>query len=66
MELTFEDGTKQRVKLPADVWRANELKFTYGFFTDKTVAQVVIDPDEAYTDVERANNTWRKPGTPVS
>jgi len=66
IELTFEDGTRQRVKLPADVWRANELKFTYGFFTDKNVTQVVIDPDEAFTDVARENNTWKKPGTPVS
>jgi hypothetical protein len=66
--VTFEDGTTQRIKLPADIWRKNEQRFVHGFFTDKAVREVVIDPDEAFADVQRSNNTWRAapPRTPVS
>ncbi|MDP1889432.1 MAG: M1 family metallopeptidase [Gemmatimonadaceae bacterium] len=61
MEITYTDGTKERVKLPADIWRANEKVFNYGKFSNKDIAQVIVDPDEAYADVNRANNTWKKP-----
>ena len=63
IEVTYDDGTKELVKLPADVWRRNELAFTYGFFSKKTVTQVVLDPKEALADVDRSNNTWKKPNT---
>ena len=59
--ITYQDGSTERVKLPADIWRNNELTFTYGMFTDKTVVQVVIDPDEVFADVNRENNTWTAP-----
>jgi hypothetical protein len=48
---------------PVDIWRNNELTFTAGFFTDKTVVEVVVDPDEAYADIDRSNNVWRRPVT---
>jgi hypothetical protein len=61
MDITYTDGTTERVKLPADIWRANEKVFTYGKFTSKDIAQVVVDPDEVFADVNRSNNTWKKP-----
>ena len=63
MDITFTDGTKERVKLPADIWRQNERLFTYGMATSKDIAQVVVDPDEAFADINRSNNTWKKPAT---
>jgi hypothetical protein len=65
LELTFDDGTTQKVKLPADVWRRNELKYQYGLFTDKTVTKVVVDPDEVFADVDRSNNTWPAGAAPT-
>ena len=56
--VTYDDGTSQLIKLPADVWRRNELKYIYGLFTDKTIVKVVVDPDESFADVNRENNTW--------
>jgi hypothetical protein len=58
IEATFTDGTTERFNLPVDVWRMNELEFTKGFFSDKEIVKVVIDPDESYADIDRANNTW--------
>ncbi len=60
LDLTFDDGTTQRVKLNADIWRRNELQYIYGLFTDKTVVRVVVDPDEVLADVNRENNTWSR------
>jgi hypothetical protein len=60
IEATFDDGTTLRFELPVDVWRDDELSFTKGFFTDKEIVQVVIDPDEAYADIDRDNNVWTK------
>jgi hypothetical protein len=64
LELTFEDGTTRKVKLPADVWRRNELKYQYGLFTDKLVTKVVVDPDEVFADIDRGNNTFPVGATP--
>ncbi|MDX2194439.1 MAG: M1 family metallopeptidase [Gemmatimonadales bacterium] len=58
LEIGFADGTTERVKLPVDVWRRNERSFTYGFFTGKVVTSVVVDPDEAFADVNREDNRW--------
>jgi hypothetical protein len=58
--ITYDDGTTALVKLPADVWRYNEKSFTYAFFSDKALQQVVADPNEVLADVNRDNNTWKK------
>jgi hypothetical protein len=63
MEVTYDDGTKERRSFPVDVWRNNELTFTAGFFGNKTVVAIVVDPDEAYADVDRSNNSWKRPIT---
>ncbi len=65
LELTFDDGSTQLVKIPADAWRQNELTFTYGLFTKKQVTKVVLDPREVLADVDRSNNTWTR-ARPVS
>ena len=61
MEVTYEDGTTDRYDLPVDVWRNNELEFVKGFFSDKKVVKVVIDPDLAYADIDRTDNEWIAP-----
>lgn len=66
LDLVFADGTRQRVKLPIDIWRRNEQRFEYGVFTDKTIVEVVVDPDEVFADVNRENNRWKKPVPGVS
>jgi hypothetical protein len=58
LEVTYEDGTAERIDLPVDVWRNNELVFTKGFFSRKAIARVVLDPDEAFADIDRSDNVW--------
>jgi hypothetical protein len=59
--ITYEDGTSELIKLPVDIWRNNELSFTYGFFSDQAVAEVMIDPNEVFADINRDNNGWTRP-----
>ena len=61
IRIDYQDGTNETIKLPVDIWRNNELTFTYGFFSNKTVAGVVLDPDEVFADVNRDNNVWTAP-----
>jgi hypothetical protein len=61
MEITYDDGSTERMEMPADVWRNNELEYTKGFFSDRKVTKVVLDPDSAYADINPDNNTWLAP-----
>jgi len=61
IDVTFDDGSTELMKIPADAWRRNELTYKKGFFTDKKVMQVVLDPNEVFADVNRENNTWISP-----
>lgn len=49
------------IQLPADVWRANELTFTKGFFSDQRVLKVELDPLEAFADIDPSDNEWIAP-----
>jgi hypothetical protein len=61
LEVTFDDGSTERFDLPADVWRENEITFKKGFFSDKKVVRVELDPDEVFADIDREDNLWEAP-----
>jgi hypothetical protein len=58
LEVTYADGSTERLALPVDIWRNNEIVFTKGFFSGKALVKVVLDPDEAYADIDRSDNEW--------
>ncbi len=66
VEVEYADGSKERIRLPAEAWRRNEKLHTHGFFSDKEITGVTLDPDQGYADVDRTNNTWKKPVKPIS
>jgi hypothetical protein len=61
LRVTYDDGTDEFMALPADVWRANELTFTKGFFSDRKVLKVELDPNAAFADIDMDDNTWTAP-----
>ncbi len=61
MALTYDDGSTERVNLPVEIWKNNEVSFTKGIFTDKAVVKVELDPDEVLADIDRENNSWEVP-----
>ncbi len=58
LEFTFEDGSKEVVKLPAEVWLRSEEAFTKAFVFDKVVTNIELDPFLETADTDRNNNYW--------
>jgi len=58
IEWTYADGTKEIERLPAEIWRLNEDKFTRVFVKDKEVKGIVIDPYKETADIDVSNNLW--------
>ena len=58
VEFTFEDGTKQIEKIPAQIWRKNENKVTKVFMTNKKATAIKLDPMRETADINEANNVW--------
>ncbi len=58
LELTYEDGTKERKKYPAQIWRYNDAEVKKVFRSDKAITGFVIDPDLETADVDTSNNSW--------
>lgn len=58
IEITFKDGSKERRKYPAKVWRRNDKEITKVIAATKEIKSIVIDPDEQTADVNPTNNSW--------
>ena len=57
IEITFKDGTRTRMRLPAETWIQ---KTSYTLRAGgKPIASVVIDPEHAIPDNDRSNNEWK-------
>ncbi len=58
IEWTYADGTQEVERIPVEIWRKNEEKFTKVFMKEKEVTGVVIDPFHETADVDKSNNNW--------
>jgi hypothetical protein len=58
VEFTFEDGTKEVEKIPAQIWRKNENKVTKVFMVKQKVTGIVLDPMRETADINEKNNVW--------
>ncbi|MCB9876882.1 MAG: M1 family metallopeptidase [Planctomycetes bacterium] len=56
-EVTFEDGTIERFKVPVEVWAQSD-RIVRAMESTKKVVKVHIDPDGMIPDVSRDNNLW--------
>lgn len=58
VEFTYKDGTKEIDRIPAQIWRHNELKTSKFYVKDKEVASILVDPLRETADIDTSNNTW--------
>jgi hypothetical protein len=56
LQFTYEDGTKEIRRIPAEIWRQNNSKITKVFMVDKPVASFQLDPYLETTDIDVSNN----------
>jgi hypothetical protein len=60
VELTYEDGTSEIQKFPAQIWRMNDKEVSRTFATQKVITKISIDPNLETADIDVTNNTWPK------
>ncbi|MET4139904.1 M1 family metallopeptidase [Pedobacter sp. UYP1] len=58
VEFTFADGSKKTDRIPAQIWRHNELKASKFYVQDKEVTAIKLDPMRETADIDESNNTW--------
>ena len=58
VEWTFEDGTKEIERIPAEIWRINESQVTKVFVKDKKVTNMILDPGLETADTNLDDNTF--------
>ena len=58
LELTWKDGTKQRINLPVETWLQSGTH-TLRFPSAQPLVAVTLDPDHVLPDANRDNNSWR-------
>ena len=64
IEWTFQDGSKEIDRIPAQIWRKNENNVTKTFLKDKVVASIKLDPLKETADINESNNVWPAATTP--
>lgn len=57
VEVTEDNGSVGRVKLPVQVWQQGN-SWTISYKSTSPVTKVVVDPDEEFPDVNPDNNIW--------
>jgi hypothetical protein len=58
IEATFADGSKKVERIPAEIWRVEELKVSKVFVYDQAVVSFRVDPFLETADTDLDNNTW--------
>ncbi|MFC6997219.1 M1 family metallopeptidase [Rufibacter roseus] len=64
MQMTFEDGSTEIVRIPAEIWRYNEQEVTKVFVTEKPVVSFMLDPFQETADIQMDNNAYPQRAQP--
>jgi len=58
VEYTYEDGSKETITYPAEIWRKNDTNVKKAMSSEKAITKIVIDPNEETADIDTSNNSW--------
>jgi len=58
LELEYEDGSTDEVRIPAEIWRYNAENVSKLLITSKNVAKVTVDPHLETADGDTSNNIY--------
>jgi aminopeptidase N len=62
LELGFEDGSTQLVKLPVEIWYGGN-RYVYQVKPGKTIVSARVNPDGTFPDAVATNDAWKRPAT---
>ena len=60
VEYEYEDGSKEKIKYPVQVWRKNDKVVRKVMASDKEITNILVDPDLETADIDTSNNSWPK------
>jgi hypothetical protein len=58
LEFTYEDGSTEVQRIPAEVWKKDNEEISKIFVTDKKVTRIELDPYLETADTDMSNNSW--------
>ena len=58
VDYIYEDGSKERVKYPVQIWRKNDSMVKRLITSDKKLIGAELDPDAETADINLNNNSW--------
>jgi hypothetical protein len=62
LELSFEDGTTEMVKLPVEIWYGGN-RYVYQVKPGKAIVGARVNPDGTFPDAIATNDAWKRPAT---
>ncbi|HIF84140.1 MAG TPA: M1 family peptidase [Flavobacteriaceae bacterium] len=60
VEYEYEDGSKEKIKYPVQVWRKNDNEVSKMVTSNKKIVNIILDPDLETADIDISNNAWPK------
>jgi len=58
LNFSFKDNSNEVIKIPAEIWKKNDLEISKVFAFDNEVTQIELDPFMESADTDRSNNFW--------
>ena len=58
LKVNYEDNTSEVIRLPAEIWRYNNVAVSKLLITDKAIESIEVDPYEETGDTDTWNNTF--------
>jgi len=58
LNFSFKDNSNEVIKIPAEIWKKNNLEISKVFAFDNEVTQIELDPFMETADTDRSNNFW--------
>ena len=56
--ITFDDGSYEKINIPAEIWKSNPKKVSKTLMRDKAITSITVDPNWETADIDVTNNDW--------
>jgi hypothetical protein len=63
LDIEYTDGKKEELRIPAEIWRRNNVKVSRMIVTPREIKSITLDPHLETADTDLSNNNW--PAKPV-
>ena len=65
LEFIYVDGTRENVRIPAEIWKKNTNSVKKVFILENELSNVILDPFLETADTYRNNNYWPAKNEPT-